>query len=184
MPPGLEVTGPESCPPSAGRPEQAHGRCWDPTRQGCVGPTSLGHQSRLVSQPAVRFTEGEAEWWAFSPPRPAGPTLCHRHACLPRPPVLEAPPPWSLPPPSLLQPPPASPKPRRAVVPPQSPLGCRFSLPRVAGEAVLPEGGGWRWASQEAPEGLRAPRGGASIPGVSPGRSTELQGLGDWTRCA
>lgn len=75
MPPGLEVTGPESCPPSAGRSEQAHGRCWDPTRQGCVGPTSLGHQSRLVSQPAVCFTEGEAEWWAFSPPRPAPPCV-------------------------------------------------------------------------------------------------------------
>lgn len=53
----------------------------------------------------------------------------------------------------LFQPPSASPKPRRAVVP-TTVLARRPLLPppAVAGEAVLPEGGGRRWVSREAPE--------------------------------
>lgn len=75
----------------------------------------------------------------------------------------------------LLAPPPpaASPQPRRAVVPPQA---ARLPLlPGAAGEAALPEGGGWRWASQEAPHCT------VSVLGASPGRASERQGLGEWT---
>ena len=59
------------------------------------------------------------------------------------------------------------------------PHGCHFCLPRVPGEAVLPEGGGWGWASQEAPEGLPAPRQGFRFRGAGGGWSSGRGGGAD-----
>lgn len=63
------------------------------------------------------------------------------------------------------------------------PHGCHFCLLRVPGEAVLPEGGGWGWVSQEAPEGLPAPRRGVSVPGGR-GRVVLWQGWGSGCPCS
>lgn len=63
--------------------------------------------------------------------------------------------------------------------PHRSPHGAATSLPpRVAEEAALPEGGGRRWATREAPESLLAPCLRVSVPGGSPGG---VAGVGQWT---
>lgn len=85
------------------------------------------------------------------------------------PPFLRAPSPWGLG--TFL--PPRPPPPPNLVAPwsCRRPHGCHFCLPRVPGEAVLPEGGGWGWASQEALEGLPAPRRGFRFRGAGGGWS-------------
>lgn len=70
------------------------------------------------------------------------------------PPFLRAPSPWGLG--TFLPPRPPPPPNLGAPWSCRRPHGCHFCLPRVPGEAVLPEGGGWGWASQEALEGSNA----------------------------
>lgn len=125
------------------------------------------------------------------PPAQAGTLLCRgcvhsRHAHLQKgaAPVPESPPsrgacgpscppgPHAPPPPN-----PGAPWSRRR------PHGCHFCLLRVPGEAVLPEGGGWGWVSQEAPEGLPAPCRGVSVPGGR-GRVVLWQGSGSGCPCS
>lgn len=79
---------------------------------------------------------------------------------------------------SFLPPPPApttsaSPKPRRARGPTAVPTRLPLLPPVAAGEAVLPEGGGWRWASREAPHCR------VSVLGRSLGRAQSCRAWGN-----
>lgn len=123
------------------------------------------------------------EAWALGPQRWTGPSLTRAStscvggtSALPAA-VPEGPSPcrgqWSFLPPPPAPTTSASPKPRRARGPTAVPTRLPLLPPVAAGEAVLPEGGGWRWASREAPHCR------VSVLGRSPGRAQSCRAWGN-----
>lgn len=125
-----------------------------PGRHGPWGPK--GGQGPSLTRASTSYVRGTS---ALPAAVPEGPSPCRGQ--------------WSFLPPPPAPTTSASPKPRRARGP--TAVSTRLPLlpPVAAGEAVLPEGGGWRWASREAPHCR------VSVLGRSPGRAQSCKAWGN-----